>query len=116
MQANLSDVPKVNVAGGKSPKTDIRVICCYSGLMATVTVTPAALAQLAELPRDIIGRVNCIFARLEKWPAVSGAKALRGTLAGRFRVRTGDYRIQFHVSGDRVVVEKIGHRDGFYDE
>jgi mRNA-degrading endonuclease RelE of RelBE toxin-antitoxin system len=31
-------------------------------------------------------------------------------------MRTGDYRVQFHVRGDVVTVEKIGHRDGFYDE
>ncbi len=29
---------------------------------------------------------------------------------------SGDYRIQFHVAGDVVAVEKIGHRDGFYGE
>jgi mRNA-degrading endonuclease RelE of RelBE toxin-antitoxin system len=28
---------------------------------------------------------------------------------------TGDYRLQFHVDEDTVLVEKIGHRDGFYD-
>jgi mRNA-degrading endonuclease RelE of RelBE toxin-antitoxin system len=53
---------------------------------------------------------------LQQWPSVSGAKPLRGELAGRYRLRTGDYRIQFRVAGDRVTVEKIGHRDGFYGE
>ena len=57
-----------------------------------------------------------IFERLERWPDVSGAKPLRGDLSGWFRVRTGDYRILFSASDDEVVVEKIGHRDGFYDE
>lgn len=58
--------------------------------------------------------------RLRNWPGVSGAKALSGDLAGRFRLRTGDYRVQFTAQRDgdawRVVVEKIGHRDGFYGE
>ena len=40
---------------------------------------------------------------------------LRGNLAGHFRVRTGDYRVQFHLSGDTLIVEKVGHRDGFYE-
>ncbi|NOS99625.1 MAG: hypothetical protein HOP29_03260 [Phycisphaerales bacterium] len=31
-------------------------------------------------------------------------------------MRTGDYRVQFRVAGETVVVERIGHRDGFYDE
>jgi len=37
-------------------------------------------------------------------------------LTGCFRIRTGDYRVQFRVAGDVVTVEKIGHRDGFYEE
>ena len=53
--------------------------------------------------------------RLEKWPNVSGAKPLRGNLAGRYRLRTGDFRMQFRVAGDVVVIEQIGHRDGFYE-
>jgi mRNA-degrading endonuclease RelE of RelBE toxin-antitoxin system len=47
---------------------------------------------------------------------VSGAKPLRGALAGYYRLRTGDYRLQFHVAGETVLVEKIGHRDGFYED
>jgi mRNA-degrading endonuclease RelE of RelBE toxin-antitoxin system len=46
---------------------------------------------------------------------VSGAKPLCGGLAGHYRVRTGDYRLQFHVEGEEVVIERIGHRDGFYE-
>jgi mRNA-degrading endonuclease RelE of RelBE toxin-antitoxin system len=56
-----------------------------------------------------------IMERLEAWPSVSGAKPLRGSLVGRFRIRTGDYRIQFHLHGERVVIERVGHRDGFYE-
>jgi mRNA-degrading endonuclease RelE of RelBE toxin-antitoxin system len=41
---------------------------------------------------------------------------LSAGLAGRYRLRTGDYRVQFHVTGDIVAVEKIGHRDGFYED
>jgi hypothetical protein len=60
---------------------------------------------------------------------VSGIKWLAGQLAGKGRLRTGDYRLQFHVetksitdesTGEKievteVIVEKIGHRDGFYE-
>ena len=42
--------------------------------------------------------------------------ALRGPLAGRYRVRTGDYRVQFHLQGERVIIERIGHRGGFYED
>lgn len=96
--------------------------------MAVVIVLPEALAQLDELPDTIVGRVTRILERLESWPEVSGAKPLRGELAGHYRMRTGDYRVQFYIERgapaqgdepaepDSVVVEKIGHRDGFYGE
>lgn len=32
------------------------------------------------------------------------------------RMRTGDYRMQFQVRAEEVMVEKVGHRDGFYDD
>ncbi|MCE9553115.1 MAG: type II toxin-antitoxin system RelE/ParE family toxin [Planctomycetes bacterium] len=81
---------------------------------------PPAQKQFAALPGSIQARIRRVFMRLQQWPAVSGAKALRGNLAGCFRIRTGDYRVQFRVTGPVgalvVTVEKIGHRDGFYDE
>jgi mRNA-degrading endonuclease RelE of RelBE toxin-antitoxin system len=83
---------------------------------ATVLVAPEALKQADELPRVIHGRVVRIIGRLAHWPDVSGAKPLRHGLAGRFRMRTGDYRVQFRVEGRTIVVEKIGHRDGFYED
>jgi mRNA-degrading endonuclease RelE of RelBE toxin-antitoxin system len=45
---------------------------------------------------------------VENWPRVSGVKAFRRGLAGRFRIRTGDYRIQFRLAGQTVIVEKKG--------
>jgi mRNA-degrading endonuclease RelE of RelBE toxin-antitoxin system len=81
--------------------------------MATVILTHAATDELERLSNPIHGRVLRL---LEKWPDVTGAKPLRGQLAGRYRLRTGDYRIQFHVAADVVTVDKIGHRDGFYGE
>ncbi len=81
-----------------------------------VTLTPDAAAELDALTEPIHTRVLNILERLTGWPAVSGVKPLKGNLAGHFRVRTGDYRVQFRVEGDSVIVERIGHRDGFYDE
>jgi mRNA-degrading endonuclease RelE of RelBE toxin-antitoxin system len=84
--------------------------------MATVALTPAAADGLEQLSNPIHARVLKLLVKLEQWPAVSGAKPLRGELSGHYRLRTGDYRIQFHVAGKIVSVEKIGHRDGFYGE
>ncbi len=84
--------------------------------MAQVVLTPEAAGQLETLSNPIHGRVLKLLVRLERWPSVSGAKPLTGALAGRYRLRTGDYRVQCCVAGDVVTVEKIGHRDGFYED
>ena len=84
--------------------------------MAHVTVTPDALKELARLPRVARERIGKLFQRLEAWPAVSGAKQLSGNSAGRYRLRTGDYRVRFRLDGGNVIVEKIGHRKDFYED
>jgi mRNA-degrading endonuclease RelE of RelBE toxin-antitoxin system len=81
-----------------------------------VLITAEALEQFTKLPRPIQARVLSLVERLNKWPNVSGAKPLAGKLSWHFRFRTGDYRVQFYVEDQRIVVEKLGHRDGFYDE
>jgi mRNA-degrading endonuclease RelE of RelBE toxin-antitoxin system len=81
-----------------------------------VEITPEALEQAMELQEPIYSRVMSIVERLENWPRVSGAKPLRGRLTGHFRMRTGNYRVQFRVEGPTVIVERIGHRDRFYED
>ena len=81
-----------------------------------VLVTASALEEYSRVPRPIQTRVLQLVGRLERWPNVSGAKPLSGNLAGHFRLRTGDYRVQFRLDRGSVIVERIGHRDGFYDE
>ena len=83
--------------------------------MATVELTPDADKQAEELPAVILERVRKLIGRLELWPAVSGAKPLSGNLAGWYRLRTGDYRLRFYVQGDKIIVDKIGHRSEFYE-
>ncbi len=84
--------------------------------MAIVTLETDAAEQLLRLPTSIKDRIAKLLARLEHWPVVSGAKPMRGELAGRFRLRTGDYRLLFRVENSEVIVEKIGHRDRFYKD
>jgi mRNA interferase RelE/StbE len=84
--------------------------------MAVVRLTAGAIAQFAALPRVVRERVQRVLNRLQKWPAVSGAKPLSGNLAGWYRLRTGDYRIRFHVQGELVIVDRIGHRKDVYDD
>lgn len=82
----------------------------------TVEITPEALRQAQDLNEPIYSRVMAIVERLKNWPAVSGAKPLRHSLIGHYRMRTGDYRVQFRIDGQRIIVEQIGHRDGFYGD
>ena len=83
--------------------------------MRHVVLRPEAARQLDELPKSIRARIHAVLARLQHWREVSGAMPLAGNLAGHFRVRTGDYRIQFSVTPDKLIVERVGHRDGFYE-
>jgi mRNA-degrading endonuclease RelE of RelBE toxin-antitoxin system len=84
--------------------------------MAQVVLTVQAQRELNGLGRATHFRILGVLARLGNWPRVSGAKPLRHGLSGKFRIRTGDYRVQFRVDGQTVVVERIGHRDGFYED
>jgi mRNA-degrading endonuclease RelE of RelBE toxin-antitoxin system len=79
-----------------------------------VGLTVEAVRQYDELPRAIQPRIDNIILRLASWPRVSGVKPLVGRLAGSFRLRTGDCRIVFRVSGDKVIVWKIGDRKDVY--
>src|SRR5689334_5379691 len=109
-------------------------------MVATVVLTPEAAEQLRELPAAIVARMERLLARLRQWPDVSGVKRLTGDLAGKCRLRTGDYRLQFRgearkrtvkeskvvrgkevvtekeIVETKIIVEKVGHRDGFYGE
>lgn len=89
---------------------------CHSNVMPSVTLLYDAAMQLGELPKPIKARMVELLVRLADWPDVSGARPLTGNLAGRYRLRTGDYRLQLRVEAGGVFVEQVGHRDGFYDE
>ena len=78
-------------------------------------MTAEAADEASRLPETIQGRIRDLLVRLEAWPNVSGAKRLRGPLSGQWRMRTGDYRIQFVLGEGQVVVVKIGHRHRFYE-
>jgi hypothetical protein len=51
---------------------------------------PRRRERTGALPKLIKSRMVELLARLADWPNVSGAKALSGKLAGRYRLRTGD--------------------------
>ncbi len=84
--------------------------------MPNVELEFKAAKESRDLPKPIRSRILELISRLADWPNVSGAKPLTGKLAGHYRLRTGDYRVQFRIEAGTVVIEQLGHRDGFYAE
>ena len=84
--------------------------------MTNVFLTPDIQRQIDRLPKVIRIRLLKLVERLQCWPDISGVKPLSGPLAGHFRMRTGDYRLQFYIKANNIYVEKIGHRAGVYEE
>lgn len=84
--------------------------------MARVSLTAEAARQLNEMTSPMVNRVQGLLEKLEQWPAVSGAKPLRGSLKGNWRLRTGNWRIVFKVKGDRVQVWAIDNRRDVYGD
>lgn len=81
-----------------------------------VEIGPDAAKQIDKLTKSVKLEIYDVLVRLENWPRVSGAKPLRHGLKHHYRIRTGHYRVQFRVEGSTVIVEKVGHRDGFYED
>lgn len=81
-----------------------------------VELTADAVAQLEKLPSVIVGRIDGVIARLANWPAVSGAKRLKGDLKDSWRIRTGGYRVLFRLDGKRIIVWRIADRRDVYEE
>ncbi len=74
------------------------------------------LANLSRVPAGMLPRVLKALDRLDEWPNVSGAKPLRGNLAGHFRLRVGDWRIVFRVQGTEVLVVGVANRKDIYED
>jgi mRNA interferase RelE/StbE len=83
--------------------------------MAIVLLSAKAQEQMDRLPGGMLRRVNDVLERLERWPQVSGAKPLRGDLAGSYRVRCGDWRVVFRPRGQTVVVTAVDNRRDVYE-
>jgi len=84
--------------------------------MATVILTEQARLDFDALRPPMRGRVAAVIERLARWPVVSGAKPLRGAMAGDFRVRSGDYRVTFRPVGGNVQVLRIALRRDIYED
>ncbi len=68
-------------------------------MAATVTITPAARAELESVPLVIRNRIVDVFERLSKWPAVSGADKKAVVLRNGVEIGSAAVAIDGAVSG-----------------
>lgn len=86
--------------------------------MYDVRDTAEARSGFTALPLPMQARVRDVYLRLVRWPDVSGAKPLRGSLRGAYRIRAGDWRVLFtvDVTARRVTVFRIANRRDVYED
>jgi mRNA interferase RelE/StbE len=82
-----------------------------------IEVTPAARRDLANLPRNILQRVDRKILALAADPFPVGTKKLEGA-DEFFRLRVGDYRVIYRVERRHLVIliVRIRHRKEVYRE
>ena len=81
-----------------------------------VVIAQGALADVRALPVTMRARFDAVVTRLEAWPNVSGAKALRGEWKGHWRIRMGDWRVIFKVVRPDLIVMRVAHRSVVYED
>lgn len=84
--------------------------------MARVILTPEAQGEFDRLPHAMKYRVGAVFARLAKWPDVSGVKWLKHEWTGYGRIRVGDWRVIFTIEAPNVIVVRVKRRSEVYEE
>lgn len=84
--------------------------------MARIEMTPEAILQLEQLPRNVQKKVGARIEALADEPVPHNAKKMHGhnTL---YRIRFSEWRIVYQLKDDRlvVVVVRVGHRRSVYD-
>jgi len=80
-----------------------------------VSILPAALRQLADLPRADRKRISDTIDRLAATPRPLGVRRLQGKREF-LRLRSGDYRVIYTVGDDppEILIVRIGHRREVY--
>jgi mRNA interferase RelE/StbE len=82
-----------------------------------VRVAPSAAKALARINKKDRLRVAGAIELLAIDPRPPGAKMLRGGEQGRWRVRTGDYRVVYAIADEGLIVLilRVAHRREVYD-
>ncbi len=81
-----------------------------------VVIALEAQAEIKALPPTMLARLDAVITRLEAWPNVSGAKALRKEWKGHHRIRMGDWRVIFQVVKPDLIIVRVAHRSTIYED
>jgi mRNA interferase RelE/StbE len=82
----------------------------------TIEFAPSVVEYIPTIPVSHREQIKkAVRERLTQEPIKLG-KPLRGSLFGYRRLRVGDWRIIYKVSGNTVRIAKIGNRKDVYDE
>jgi len=75
-----------------------------------------AVEDLQQLPARITRQVLNKIERLAENATIVSHHAMKGTWAGYFRIRVGDYRVIYRLDHERrmITIERIGHRGKVY--
>lgn len=73
------------------------------GAPLEIVLAPAAVRDLRGLDRSVQKSVVALLDRLATDPRPPGAEKLRGH-ASFWRVRTGNYRVIYHIEDERLIV------------
>ena len=74
-----------------------------------VALTEHAIADLRDISKDFRGQVHRDLKALESAPFPSGTfiKRLKGFRPPVYRLRSGDFRVLYHIEGENVTVLRI---------
>lgn len=72
------------------------------------------LKQIEDVPGRDRPRVERLVETLANYPNVPGIQPLHGSDAGRYKIRSGDYRVIVRIEGGKVVVEEVQNRRESY--
>ncbi|MDA8326126.1 MAG: type II toxin-antitoxin system RelE/ParE family toxin [Nitrospiraceae bacterium] len=75
--------------------------------------TRRAEKDITKLEPVIKNRVGKTLLRFSKEPLTFAEKLIDSSL-GTYRFRRGDYRVVFDISGNQIVVLRVGHRREIY--
>ena len=81
--------------------------------MLKLAIKRSVLKDLRSFPKDVRGRAALSILELATSPSPSGVEKIKG-YERLYRIRVGDYRIVYEITGEDVIIVAVGHRKDIY--